>query len=286
MPSVGSTLSIHRSTQTIALAYLIKTMDLEKRNQSITHIVDILKNYMREAYDQGKFPTTKCLLTHCEVFLSHNNLFSENSYGVIIGELGGLYFLLSDHINAKKRLEQSLSILENPTCKDPSLLFRPLSYLGYFYWGIGEFTKARALLEKGVEIYKKFEIADEDGICQTLTWAGMLFANGNDLQKAKNLFTEAVKIYEKSPSKNYQGLAASLMQLGNLYRTLGEYNKAEFYLQKSIALSEKYLTANHPTLGDALGHLGWLYGVLGYLEIYMNEPSSFLNNITHIIILW
>lgn len=276
IPSLGSTLSIHRSTQAIALAYLIEMISVEKSRRSINFISNILKNYIRNAHDQDDFSKMKFLLSHSEAFLSHNGLVPDIACGTINGELGGLCATLANHIEGEKLLKKSISILKKHTDKAPHLLFRPLLYLGCFYWEIGEFKKARDLLEKSIKIYKRLKMEDHNGICQALTCAGILYSGQSEMKKAQSMLKEAVLIYEQSHSKNYQGLASSLITLGNLYRMLGKYKKAEFYLKKGMAIYKNYLPNTNPGMGEALAYLGWLYESLGYFEKAKNLHESTL----------
>lgn len=266
IPLVGPTLSIHRSTQAITLAHLIKTLKLEKNNQSIELIASTLKNYMRNVIDREDFPKMKPLLKHYEVFLSHNNLLSNPLKGIISGELGYLYYNLSNDNKAEESLKKSLLMLKNCPKKDHGLLFRPLSYLGTVYWKVGKFEKAQNFLEQSIELYERLSIRDTAKLCQSLTYLGMLYIARGSFERSKNLLEKSLLIHTKSRFQNYSELAFILTHLGDVYLKLGNYKKAQFYLERSVAIYKKHLTDTRASAGWAAANLGYMYEIIGYFE--------------------
>ncbi|MCI5057486.1 MAG: hypothetical protein MRY83_15325, partial [Flavobacteriales bacterium] len=139
-PSAISTFSIHRSTQEIILACLIRELNLVKNKQLLNLIIISLEKYIDQAIEQYDFMKIKLFVGHCETFLRHKNLLDETTKIIISGELGYIYYFLSKR-DPIPLLENTIINLKKTDLIHTHFMARILSYLGICYWGRGDFEK-------------------------------------------------------------------------------------------------------------------------------------------------
>ncbi|MBX9786595.1 MAG: tetratricopeptide repeat protein [Alphaproteobacteria bacterium] len=261
-PSSISTFSIHRSTQEIILAYLIRELNLVNNKQLLNPMIISVEKYIDQAIEQYDFMKIKLFSGHCEAFLRHKNLLDEAAKIIISGELGYVYYVISkgDPIFL---LKNTLVDLKKTNLINTHFMARILSYLGICYWGRGNFEKSENLLEESLRIYKKYPGKDFSRISRALTYLGILYSDKGDQEKAKDLFEQSLNLYKNHNLENGMGCAFTLAQLGNIQRKLGHYEKAKSSLEKSLSIYEKNSALDHIDAGWAQTILGWLYSDCG-----------------------
>ncbi len=263
--SLGSTFSIHRSTQEVSLVYLIKALNLKDDKQQLQSIAHIFEQYIYEAIEKKKYSDAELLVNHCKVFLKHNNL-PENVRGTIENALGRIYCYLRDYKKAKETYEDGLAHLKQDKDKNNIQIFQSLSSLGDVYRELGDYKKAKDLLEENLITYKKNLPQNHSSIAQGLLHLGNIYREVGKYEKGKELLEEALKIYETyHPGKPVE-TAWTLLHLGTVSRELGGYRKAKDLLEKSLNSYQKHFSKNHIYVAGALIFLGKVYTALGQYE--------------------
>lgn len=258
----GSRFSIHRSTQALSLAYLINTLNLEKEDTLTKPITETLIKYISTTMDGHDFQSMKTLVTHCETFLTHQNILNDFMIGNIQGELGGLYFYLGRYANSISNLEESLVKLNRGSTKNHKEVARSLRHLGNFYRDLGDYNKSKNLFEQSHVIYEKHISSDHAGIARSYTYLGLIYRNLGQYEKAREHLIKSLNIYEKyvtEPKSKKLGIARALAYLGSIERILGYYDNAGKHEEESLIIFKEYFPDNHLKVGWVLSYLGHFY---------------------------
>lgn len=253
------TISIHRKTQEISLAYLVKRLNLSHSSPLLNSIVSTLEDYITDAIDKEDFSRMKLLIAHCDTFLKYDHLLTETMKSSIGGALGCIYYYLKHNHKAKQLLEENLAILKLHYGADHVKIARILVYLGNFYRVIGDYEKAKNLLEHSLIIYKKHPNYVRHA--RALGYLGVVYRDLGDYQRAKTLLEQSLTIHEKY-SENRIGHAWVLAHLGNVYMILGDHEKAKVLLEQSLSIYRKY-AEDYVGVSWVLCHLGTVYKLLG-----------------------
>ena len=249
-------LSIHRSTQAIILAYLTKTLKLQKNKHLIQNIATILDNYMRDVMDKEDFAKMKNLYKHATTLLSHTTLLNDLIKASISGELGCFDYYSRNSIKAKQLLTNSLSILNICCQNEHDKIAHFLVYLGNVYRDLGNIKKAKELFEQSLVIYKKYS-NDAAGMARASGYLGVVHRGLGDFKQAKILLKKSLIIHQKYP-ENPIGLAWSLAHLASVYKNLGNLEKARALFEQSLVIYKKH-SANHMGAAWVCGDLGDVY---------------------------
>ena len=262
--SLGSTFSMHQSTQEISLAYLTKILNSEK-NKQFKLISKVLEKYITHQIEREDLPKLRLLLNHCEMFLSHPNLLTEAERRSITSELGGIYLYLGNYEKAKKLLEGNLSKSNKSYDKTLSNA-RALAYLGNVSGDLGDYEKAKNLLEQCVDIYKQNFPENRAGIARALTYLGNVHRDIGNYEKAKDLLEQSYSIYKQHLLEHYAGNAWASACLGIVNTILGNYKEASSLLEQSLSIYKKHLSKNNIGIAWVLAHLADVHGQLGNYE--------------------
>jgi tetratricopeptide (TPR) repeat protein/DNA-binding CsgD family transcriptional regulator len=254
--------SLHKNTQEIILAYLVKLLPSTEIKSFMYSIGNALDSYIFEAVDNENFSKMKLLVPHCEAILKHNNLIIEPTKSIIGGALGCIYYYLRYNIRAKQLLETNLDNLYTYQGEHQDKIARLLVYLGNFYRYVGDFEKAKTLLTQSLTIYNKTH--NDHRKARALGYLGAVYKDLGDYQTSKNLLTQSLDIYDKHNLNNI-GHAWILAQLGNIYMILGNYEKSKLLLEQSLAIYKKK-SEDYVGVSWVLGYLGVLYMYTGNLD--------------------
>jgi tetratricopeptide (TPR) repeat protein len=273
----GILFSIHRSTQEISLAYLTERLDLKPNSQLIQRITQNLETYVKQLIEKEDLLRLQLLTNHCETFLSHHILLTEEEEGSLSVELGGMYLSLGKYAQAKQILKDTLLKLNSNNNdddntnthyqnKDLAKKAQVLAYLGNIYGDLGEYEKAKDFLEESLFIYKKDLPTDYGGTAWALTYLGNVYRDLGDPEKAKDLLEKSLHIYQTYLPENNAGNARASAYLGIVYTILGNYEKSKTLLEHSLHIYTAHLSKNHVGVSWVSAHLGNAYGELGDYE--------------------
>jgi len=129
--------SIHRSTQSIALHFLLEHTDPATLPVLLETIVHALEQDIEKYVTTETFPALKNLALHCETLLKHHKLFPPALRGRIKAELARIDNILSESL--PKQQER----LEDLAGSSP-FYARTLAYKGIFLWDAGDFYEQAA----------------------------------------------------------------------------------------------------------------------------------------------
>lgn len=260
------TFSIHRSTQKISLAYLIKTLNLEKNSQLLNSISYCIENYIADAINDEDLTRMQLIISHCKKLLSHNNLLTDGMRGGIRSELGNIYYYFEYDDKAKKILEDALADLNKNKIENHYRLANTLVYTGTTYRQLGNYKKAKDLLEQSLILYKKQSFKNHTRVAYALAHLGMVYRNLGEYTKAKDLLERSIVFYKKQLSENHVRVAWALSHLGMVYMMLGNGEKAKEALKESLMIYKKHFSEDHIGVAQVLGYLGTVYRSLGEYE--------------------
>ncbi|MBW8310047.1 MAG: tetratricopeptide repeat protein [Candidatus Paracaedibacteraceae bacterium] len=270
MSSVASSLScltLHRSTQRIALAYLTKELKLDKSSSLLKDIASALDNYIDKALDEEDLQHMKLAVGHAEMFVKHTHLLPDFIKGLIESKLGCLYYFLNDQGRARNAIKAGLTLLEadlsHCTEEDKLKIAQAFLHIGNIYTELSRYEKAKNLLEKSIEIYNKASFKDSLKVSWGLSQLGNAYRRTGHYLKAKDLLEVSLTLQTQDPLKNQGKIARTLACLGSVYRGLGDYKKSIELLKESLNLYQKYFPEDHFRIGWVLCHLGNIYRNLG-----------------------
>lgn len=257
------TISIHRSTQAIAIDYL-KKIFLGGRTEVIPLIVNTLENYAIDIINEEDFLKIKILINHLELFLNHHALLTKSMIGYIESKLGQAYSHIGHHVRAKSLLEESLVKLKMDYNKNAIKIPDILVYLGSIYRKLNHPSTAKTLLEESVTLYKKYLSESHTNMAWALSHLGLIYRNLGDYEKAQELFKQSLLIYDKKYlPKNQVRRTKTLSWLGFTHKELGNYKVAKDLLEESLILYKKHLSDSHINVAEILEYLGFIHKEMG-----------------------
>jgi tetratricopeptide (TPR) repeat protein/DNA-binding CsgD family transcriptional regulator len=264
--SAVATFSMHRSTQEITLAYLIRALQHKKEEGVFQLIGNTLDCYMGEVMNREDFPKMKEIAIHAEMFLTHRDLFDDRTLSVVGGTLGGIYFYLGHYVKAKQILESSLMSLKKEYRKNYSQIAQILSYLGIVSRELGHYKEAYDLLEQSLRIYERHLPKNYSGMARAKAYLGMVSRELGNYEEAKIFLKESLQIYQSKLPDYHVGKARVLGYIGIVSRELCNFDEAINLLEQSLATYQQYLPENHLGRAWALIHLGKVYKELGRFD--------------------
>ncbi|MDF2966089.1 MAG: hypothetical protein K0Q51_1477 [Rickettsiaceae bacterium] len=255
--------SIHRTTQTIALRYLIKECNLGKNYSISKELSGALETYIINELKKDHFIKRPLLVSHVEVFLSHKDLLDKLSTSSLASKLGTYYFYIGAYPKAKMLLEESLAIYKEyygeKHIKTAELCMR----LGNVYRNMGDYIKARFHLEQALNVYKDYYGKDSVETSKIITYLGSVHRNLGQYDKAKELLESSYKTFRtKYDIDNIQS-ARSSAYLGSVYKNIGEYQNAKILLEPALKTYKKYYGPEHAQTAWISVRLGNVYNSMG-----------------------
>ena len=191
------TFSIHRCTQEICLIYLSQLLKLTGKPEKIEIVGRNFEASIAYMLEKEDYKTLKILVNHCEKFLSHSSLLTNNIKASIGSELGCIYCLLSyEQIKTKQMLEINLQNLINNDSKNYLLIAQSSLYLGILYREQGYYQKAIDFMEQSLKIYQHLSSKNHNYIAGNLTYLGDMYRKIGDFEKAKSLIRQSLNKYK------------------------------------------------------------------------------------------
>ncbi len=147
--------SIHRSTQKIALDYLLDDLNTHKNTVPLEEIYGALEKYGREIMDRFDYKRMKLFLPHLKEILSKEYLPNTSKKEELRFILGCHYLYLNDFKAAKKIFEGNIHRLSKND--DKISRARNLEYLGNTYKFLGKYLAAKQSLREPFDIFIKVQ---------------------------------------------------------------------------------------------------------------------------------
>jgi len=261
-------LAVHKSTQDIALAYLVRELNLDKDSPLLRDISHALDGYMDKALEEEDFTRLKLSASHAEIFLTHDHLLPPFITVLIGSKLGCTYYFLNDEIRAQKTIEASIASLETYLngSEDKAKVAQAFLHIGNIYTELSDYAKAKSLLEKSLEIYNQSPSKDYIKVSWGLSHLANAYRRSGYYIKAKGLLEESLALQNQYSPENHNRIARTLTYLGSVYRGLGHYEKSIETLEQSLKLYRQHSPEDHFRIGWVLCHLGNVYRKLGNYE--------------------
>ena len=179
--------------------------------------------------------------------------------------------------DAEVHYRRSLVILEGHTDRRPTMVTKPLKYLGELCLILGEYTRAQSLLTRALTILTDKMGREHHAVGSLLFCLGKLYRSLGDLEAAESYFLQSLQTLEKALGTGHPKTAGALLHLGTFYRTKGAYEAAERLITRSIRIQEEYREPGHPKLRRSHNQLADVYLVSGRtddaLAIYAQQRS-------------
>ncbi len=258
------TFSIHRIAQSIALATLINSSDLQKNKEKLTLVADSLIRYMDQKLVKYYYPEEmKIFIAHAEALLSHNSLLTKTTQANIIYNLGRYYFFLGNYAKAKEMTEQALSIYEKQLGKNSIKVAQTLIKTGRRYSEIGNYKMAKEFLTRGYLIYKNsYGDSNRETLDAKFRLAVVDINTGFYLQAQKDL-EEIFELNVRHYGRDHKMTARILVMLGSVYKHLGLFEKAIASLEQGLLIYKKHYGTGHKKLAHILINLADVYKNIG-----------------------
>lgn len=292
LPFLGKTISLHRSTQSISLAYLKNNILMKKKESLLASCEYTLKSYAEEARHEENLPKMRVLESHLNSFLSHENLINDILQNSIKSELGFIYSHLRYDDKSKKTLEEAFDFFKKAPGNHHKNLMNISTYLANVHMELGNFHKAKELIDDCLQKHKKYYLSPHIYVARGLTNMGYIYQVVGEYEKAKDILEQSLVIYSKHFPKHYVGEAQAAAYLGNVNWFLGNYEKAKNFLEQGLVIYEKFfpeslfdIAAFHIFLGNVYVSLGEYEKAVNLLEHGIELYGKILPE-NHIEIAW
>ncbi|MGC8659587.1 MAG: CHAT domain-containing tetratricopeptide repeat protein [Desulfomonilaceae bacterium] len=214
--------------------------------------------------------------------------------GVILNQIGMVYYSLGQYPKALEYYEKSLKITMK--IKDMKSQGRTLNNSGIIYAKLARHEKAVECFEKSLTITKKIGDVEQQG--RTLNSLAGVYNYWSQYEKAIEYLEKALVIRRKVGDVHGEGV--TLNNIGESYRALGQYSKALERLQNCLEIGQK--VGDVALEGSALNNIGLVYDAWGQygkaLEYFEKAISisrkigqvrgeeTTLNNIGNVYLSW
>lgn len=260
------TLSLHRSTQDIIFAYLTKFLNLNNKSHVLQKIIHVLDDYLDWIVEEEDFQKMQIMARHIEKFLSHSNLLTEFSKGMLESKLGSIYYFTNSD-KTKKTIDNSLELLNKEAVahtpfEDKTRFIRSLLHLANIYTELRFYKEAEKLCERAIQIYNQENIKNDVELSWVFSHLGNIHRRLGGYEKARSFLEKSIALHKQSRGDKKR-LARTLAYLGSTYRGLGLYQKSIDALEESLAIYNKNYSGDHFRIGWTLTRLGNVYSDLG-----------------------
>lgn len=265
-PASGKlTIYIHRSTQSIILAYLKKVLDFENNNHDLImkSFSMTLSKYAEDLLKKEDLYSARQLISHLETFLAHKNLLSRSVEALIESELGYIYASLSLFQTASHLLENATLKLREEIPQQYDKIAKNLLIQGNALNISGDYKPAESKLEESIHIYEKYLPDNYAQRALSLIFLGNVYRWSGKYEKALPLFQQGLDLHQKYSPQTYATQVMGLVFQGEVERSLGYYTKALESLQRSLEICEKHLPKENVHRARAVGIIGMVQYDLG-----------------------
>ena len=263
-----NTFSVHRSTQSICMNYLIGQLNLMNSKEQLMSITAFLERYIDSVIDFNVevFPLMKLLVGHCEVLLSHRDLFDERSLRSMQIKLGSLYVWLNEYEQADHILN---SVWTGINMNDPNnavYIFQTLMWQGINNAWMGNYEKALEQLNESVRIDKERRLNKYFEQVIAFIELGYTCRHLGNYEKAKESLEKSIELIEMHFPNNYSFLCQALGQLSIVFIKMGKYKDAELVMDKVSSIVKRHFAKNDERFAWCFASMGNVYKELGHYK--------------------
>jgi tetratricopeptide (TPR) repeat protein len=193
----------------------------------------------------------------------------------LLGELGNVYQDLAEYDEARRCLEERLSLAEQ--IKDEPLLASALNDLARLQFTTGQFANAESLMRRALTIDEQSFGPEHPIIALRLNNLAVLLQATNRFGEAEALMRRALAIDEKALEPEHPNVAAHLNNLAQLLQATNRLGEAEPLMRRALVIIEQNFGPEHPKVATALNNLARLLGAtsrLGEAEPLMRRALT------------
>ena len=261
------TISLHRSTQALILAFFKKQRIKNWNKQKLEEIASMLGNYMKNIMETGYTLKIRILITHGEFFLNQHKFLGDFNASIVGMQLALLYNYLGNFQKGKEYLKKSLHVYEKHKSNNQFRIALTSVQLGKVYRDLGKFEKAKLFLEKGYTIFVKLYGKKNIYTAWSLVHLGNISRSLGKYKKANKLLENAYSLYREHFSNKHIKTAQVAVYFGSSCRYLGKYKKAKELFEKAYIIHSDHFGTTHYKTAWVITHLGNVYRELGsYLK--------------------
>ncbi len=257
--SITNNFSIHRCTQDIALAYLMKSIPKSKLNKSLKNIAIALDSYMTKELNSCNLDKIRLLIPHIEMFLTHSNIIDRPYYADLYYKLAHAYFDIATYQKAKQLFGLTYNLYRDLYGENDIKTALASARLGVVYRNIGDYKEAKNLLKQAFIVYNRHYGPKTIESGKIAIYLGNAYRNIGDSEKAKELTEKAYRIYKANYKDNDINLSFAMAYLGTIYKDIGEYKKSKKLLEKALLGYKNYYGENHTKTAWVSVRLASLY---------------------------
>ncbi len=263
-----NTFSVHRSTQSICMNYLTNQLHLMNGKEQLIPVATFLERYVDSVIDFNVdvFPLMKLLVGHCEVLLSHKDLFDEHSLRIMQIKLGSLYVWLNEYERADHMLNSILTGLNTNDLKNAVYVFQILIWQGVNNAWMGNYEKALEQINESIRIDKENNLNKYFEQVIAFIELGYTCRHLGNYEKAKESLEKSIELIETHSPNNYSFLCQALGQLSIVFIKMGKYKDAEKVMKKVSRIVKRHFAKNDERFAWCFANMGNVYKELGHYE--------------------
>lgn len=258
------TFSIHRSTQSVILAYLVKSLNLDQNQNHVNAIAETLDKYMNRELVQYYPEEIKLFISHAEAFLSHSQILTEMVQTNISTQLSRYYFYLGDFNKSQDISARNLDIYERLYGSNRPEIVGILVLIGDIHREMGNYQKAREFLERGYTICKSHYGTQNIQTIKVKLHLAIVHKHMGLYAKAKEALQTTLSVYSKYYGPDHIKIAWPLVNMAAVYKHIGCFQEALEPLERGQNIYKK-------NLGDDHIKVAWTNVILG--DVYKNIGS-------------
>ena len=268
------TFSIHRSTQSIILRYLVKSLkldqDKDKDKEKISLVAEALVKYMHQKSLKYYPEELQIFFAHAQMLLKHQSLLSEIAKANISERLGSYYYYLGDYKKAKEITEQALLIYEKQLGEKDIIVAKTLVTIGRIYSEIGNYEVAEKYLTKGYLIYKDCYGNDNPETAKAKFRLAVAHKHVGLYSRARKEIEEILQVYKKNYGEDNKKTAQALVTLSSVYKHMGFVQESITLLEQVLMIFKKHYGEDHIKVARILVILADAYKTGG---LYTNAKA-------------
>jgi tetratricopeptide (TPR) repeat protein len=189
--------------------------------------------------------------------------------GAVLGNLGNVYYRLSDYQQALDYYRQCLTIVRDLGAHQEEGM--ALGNLGNVYYSLSDYQQAINYYQQSLTISRDLGYRRGEG--SALGNLGNVYNSLGDYQQGINYYRQCLTIARDLGDRNGEGNA--LGRQGNAYHSLGDYQQAINYYQQHLTIARDI--GYRRGEGAALGNLGIVYHSLGNYQQAIDYHQQSLN---------
>lgn len=212
--------------------------------------------YVRLLVQLGRLNEAKPLLEALKYYYETLNMFDDNTYLAVMGNLG---YILQEMGEYRQALSIYKSVIENDKLlKQGDTLEHSimLANIGEAYREMGSYNEALSYLQNTKRFMQKYKVVNYDQSASIENNLGLLYKSTGDYKNSEISFNNALKLYKEGELMDTEPYCSALSNKADLMRLLNRKDEALKLLKQSLDTREKYFGKNSENYANALSTFG------------------------------